>query len=189
MAFAMPNERRADRMGRRVAVALAAGAATALFLGLYGDLHPPGGQTTFKMLFDSMLAFKSWFTTASLSLAVTQVVTGLRVRDKIRWPRTIPIWMPDVHRLLGTLALLASLPVAYHCLWSLGFTFNTAQPRVFIHAVAGCVFYGAFVTKVLAIRLQRVPEWLVPVAGGVTFGLLVVVWLTSSAFFLTGHIG
>jgi hypothetical protein len=42
---------------------------------------------------------------------------------------------------------------------------------------------------VLAIRTDKMPEWLVPVAGGITFGLLVIVWLSSAWFFISGRIG
>lgn len=194
MAYAMPTPRStrsssSDASGWRAGLAIVAGAAVAVGLGAYGRVHAPGGQPTFKVLFDSMLAFKSWFTTAAMVLAVAQVATGLRVRDTIHWPASIPLWLPDVHRLLGTLALLASLPVAYHCLWSLGFTFSTNDPRVLIHALTGCAFYGAFVTKVVGVRVDRVPVRLVPIAGGVCFLLLVVVWLTSAALYLGGRIG
>ncbi len=189
MAFAMPKPR-SERGGVRLALILVVGAVVALLLGTYGALHPPAvGQSTFKMFFESMLAFKSWFTTLALVLAVTQLVTGLRIRDLIRWPAQIPLWLPDLHHLLGTLAVLASLPVAYHCLWSLGFTLSLSNPRVLVHAVAGCAFYGAFVSKVLAIRIEGVRDAVVPVLGGVTLALLVAVWGSSALLFLAGRIG
>ena len=54
-------------------------------------------------------------------LALVQLLTALRLYGKLRIPRKVPAWLGDVHRLSGTLALLFSLPVAYHCLWALGF--------------------------------------------------------------------
>ncbi len=189
MAFVVVQGRPAPRSRLRIALVLASGAATTVILGVYAKLHPAGGQGTFKILFDSMLAFKSWFTTAAMVLAFAQLLTGLRVRDQLPWPRTTPIWLTDVHRLLGTLTLLVSLPVAYHCLWALGFTFSGVGGRVFWHSVAGCAFYGMFVSKMLAVRIDRLPRWLIPVLGGVAFSLLVVVWVTSAAYYLTGQIG
>ena len=52
-----------------------------------------------------------------------------------------------------------------------------------MHSVAGCIFYGAFASKVLAVRTKRLPNWVLPVVGGVTFTLLVVLWATSSLWF------
>ena len=75
-----------------------------------------------------------------------------------------PRWVPFAHRWTGTAAFLVSLPVAYHCLWSLGF--ETTSPRVVIHGIAGCLFYGAFTTKLLALRSRRLPGWALPVIGG-----------------------
>ena len=47
----------------------------------------------------------------------------------------------------------------------------------------GCVFYGAFTTKVLCVRSARLPNWALPVVGGVLFASLVILWLTSSLWF------
>jgi hypothetical protein len=88
-----------------------------------------------------------------------------------------------VHRLSGTLAFLFTLPVAFHCLWSLGFESSLDDTRRFVHSVAGCAFYGVFVIKVLSVRVGRLPGWMLPVAGGITFATLAVVWTTSSLWF------
>lgn len=179
--------------GRRVALILAAGAVVAGLLGVYGRVHLPAGSPSTTLMVwsidlgSSMLAFKSWLTTIALGAAVLQVVGGLRLRDVIHRPASIPLWLGDAHRLLGTLVLLVSVPVAYHCLWSLGF--RTADPRVLVHSAVGCFFYGVFLTKVLAVRVPRVPERWTPIAGGAVFAALVVVWATSAAYFLTGRIG
>ena len=74
-----------------------------------------------------------------------------------------PSWVGPTHRLCGTLALLVTLPVAYHCLWSLGF--QTDSTRRYVHSVMGCVFYGAFATKVLCVRSARLPGWALPAVG------------------------
>ena len=79
--------------------------------------------------------------------------------------------------------MLVSLPVAYHCLWSLGF--QTYEPRVLFHALLGCMFYGAFLTKIIALHTKTSPGWLLPLAGGVLFSALVVVVLTSAGWYLS----
>jgi hypothetical protein len=185
-----------EPMGPTV-VLLLCGAAVSVFLGVYGRVHFPAGQTSTSMVFWSvtfesgaaMLQFKSTLTTIAVVLALFQLVTGLRLRDRLRWPRQIPLWLGDVHRLTGTLVLVASLPVAYHCLWSLGFRSDLANPRAFAHSLFGCFFYGAYVTKVLAVRRGTGPDWFIPVVGGTVLAVLTVVWLSSSLFFITGRIG
>src|SRR5260370_557001 len=49
----------------------------------------------------------------------------------------------------------------------------------------GCIFEGAFVVKVLGVRLQGLPGWVLPVAGGLVFTALVGLFLTSSVWFFT----
>jgi Family of unknown function (DUF6529) len=88
-----------------------------------------------------------------------------------------------VHRITGLVAFLVSLPIAYHCLWSLGFESDTSQTRRFVHSVLGCAFYGAFAMKVLTVRAHRLPQWTLPVLGGLVFALLVGLWFTSSLWF------
>jgi hypothetical protein len=179
------------------AVLLLVGAAVAVFLGVYGKVHFPAGQRSTSMVFWSvtfesstaMLQFKSTLTTVALALALFQLLSGLRLRDRVRWPRQIPLWLGDVHRLTGTLVLVASLPVAYHCLWSLGFQSETTNLRAYAHSLFGCFFYGAYVSKVLAVRRGNTPDWFIPVMGGTVLTVLIVVWTTSALYFMTGKIG
>jgi hypothetical protein len=96
--------------------------------------------------------------------------------------RHAPARLGLVHRLVGAVALLVSLPVAYHCLWALGFESYTG--RVLLHSLAGCLVYGAFVVKVVGLHGDASPGWLVPVAGGALFTLLVVTVLTSAVWYL-----
>jgi hypothetical protein len=74
--------------------------------------------------------------------------------------------------------------VAFHCLYSLGLSFDT--PRVLVHSAVGCFFYGVFVAKMLSLPRRGLPGWALPLLGGLAFTALVVLWLTSSLwFFLT----
>jgi hypothetical protein len=168
----------------KVVVAILLGAALAVFLGVYGQAHEPTGRDTFKLFIDQ-LPFKVWCTTLVVALGTVQVLTALRLYDRIHIPRKQPRWLPDVHRLSGTLALLFSLPVAFHCLWSLGFNGGQGNTRVLVHSIAGCALYGAYLTKISFVRMDRLPGAALPIAGGLTFAVLVLIWLTSSLWFLT----
>jgi hypothetical protein len=160
--------------------AVLAGAAVALALGVYGREHEPAGQALFTLWFSATLNMKAWLATVALVLAIVQVILAARMYGKIgRSP--VPGWVGPTHRLCGTLALLVTLPVVYHCLWSLGF--QTDSTRRYVHSVAGCVFYGAFTTKVLCVRSPRLPNWALPLVGGVLFACLVILWFTSSLWF------
>lgn len=164
---------------------LVTGGAVSVALGVYGKVHDPTGRRPYTLFFSSTINLKVWFATVVLVLAVVQVLTALRLYGRIRVPRTLPAWWGDAHRLSGTLAFLVSLPVAYQCLWGLGY--QTTTTRVAVHSALGCFFYGAFVMKVLAVRVRGLPGWVLPVAGGLAFTALVAVWCTSTLWFLTSR--
>ena len=54
-----------------------------------------------------------------------------------------------------------------------------------IHSLAGCFFYGIFAVKVLSVRAKALPDWTLPVIGGLVFAALVALFLTSSVWFFT----
>ena len=174
---------RAAPATRRVAVLGLVGAAVAVALGVYAQAHDPTNEQPYTLFFTGTLNLKVWFATAAFLLALVQLVTALRLYGKLAWPATLPPWFGELHRLSGTLAFALTLPVAYHCLWALGF--QSGDTRVLTHSLLGCVFYGAFATKVLVVRAQGLPGWALPVAGGATFTVLVGLWLTSSLWFFT----
>jgi hypothetical protein len=169
----------------RLLIAALAGAAVSVLLGVYGQIHDPAGQQTVTAFFGTTLSFKAWMATIVIAFALVQLLTALRMWGKIAWPREIRPWFGQIHRLSGTLAFLATLPVAYHCLWAIGFEPDITQPRRFVHSLFGCFFFGAFVVKVFAVRAQRLPANLLPIVGGTVFTSLVVLWLTSSFWFFT----
>jgi uncharacterized protein DUF6529 len=135
-------------------------------------------------VFSSPIAFKAWFATAAVVLALVQVATGARIFGRLE--RFVPIPPPRVnriHRWSGRLAILCTLPVAFHCIFILGF--KTSDARVFAHSVAGTFVYGFFVVKVWFVRDRDHPRLLVPLAGGTLFTVLVVLWSTSSLWYFT----
>lgn len=165
-----------------------AGALVAVALGVYGSVHDPTGQATLTLFFSSMVASKVWLATVALAAALFQLASALRLYGRVTWPAREPTWLSDAHRLSGSIALIASLPVAHHCLWSLGFNGNgTGDFRVLAHSLLGCFLYGAFVTKVVLVRSSDSPGGAIPVAGGALFSAIVLVWLTSSAWWLAAN--
>ncbi|PZG02819.1 DUF6529 family protein [Nonomuraea aridisoli] len=159
-------------------VPLLAGALVAVALGVYGRVHTPTGFAVGVAGFSAALPMKAWLTTGALVLAVVQVVSALSM-----WGRlgvTIP---PAVHRWSGRLAFALTVPVAFHCLYALGLQYDV--PRVLVHSLLGCFFYGVFTAKMLALPKRDAPGWTLPVLGGLTFTALVGLWLTSSFWFFT----
>jgi hypothetical protein len=164
-------------------VAAAAGAAVALALGTYGRVHEPTGGSITTFGFPTVLSMKAWFATGAFVLALGQLASALAMWGHLPGVHTRPPWLPFVHRWSGTAAFVLSLPVAYHCLWSLGF--QDTDARVLVHSLMGCAFYGAFTTKLLVLRSDRLPRMTLPVVGGLLVTGLTVIWLTSSLWFFT----
>jgi len=168
--------------------AFAAGAVVTLLVGLFGKVHDPtvGGTTTLG--FDTVFDMKVVLSTLIGVLAVLQVVGALWIYGKLGI--RAPSWLGRAHRASGALALALSVFVGYHCLWVLGLQSGTlengqqASTRTVVHGVLGCAVVGALVVKVVAVRSRRAPGWFLPVAGGLLFAVLIVVVLTSAAWFI-----
>jgi hypothetical protein len=161
------------------------GAAVSVALGVYGNEHTPTGRGILDdgLFFSATLNMKAWLATGVVALALFQLFTALRMFDRIPFPREMPGWFPTAHRVSGTSAFLLSLPIAYQCLWALGFQFNDAPTRVAVHSVLGCTFYGVFATKMLLLRVDGLPRGVLPLVGGLTFSIVIAIWLTSSLWF------
>lgn len=174
---------RLDRMPV-VAVAIAAGAAVSLAAGVYSKVHDPTGNAIATFGFPRVLPMKAWFATGAAVLAIAQVASATWMWGRLPGvTRPAPDWAVHGHRWFGTLAFLLTLPVAYHCLWALGFQDTTT--RVLLHSLLGCAFYGAFTTKMLLLRSDRIPARALPIAGGLLTAILVAIWWTSSWWFFT----
>src|SRR4051794_1467021 len=130
-----------------------------------------------------MLQMKAWLTTIVLALVVVQLLSALWMWGRLPGAGAAPQWLSLVHRSSGSAAFVISLPVAFHCIWSLGF--GTYSTRVALHSVVGCAFYGAYAAKMLGLRVRGLPTWTIPVIGGTFVSLVVVLWLTSALWFFT----
>jgi hypothetical protein len=169
---------------RRLAIAALFGGLVAVSAGVYAKAHTPTYRPILDFGFPSVIAMKAWFTTVAFALGMAQLATALAMWGKLPGRReTSSPRVAAVHRWTGTAAFVATLPVAYHCLWSLGF--STQEPRQVVHGLLGCLFYGLFATKMLSLRIHGVPHRLVPVLGGVLVTVLTAVWLSSSVWFFT----
>jgi hypothetical protein len=170
-------------------IPLLAGAAVSVALGIYGRAHDPTGRTLYTFFFSDTSRLKAWLSTGVLALAVTQPFTGRWLSRSRQAPagtsapaaRPAPVWLGDLHRLIGTTAFALSLPVAYHCLWALGY--QSPNTRVAVHSLVGCAFYGAFAAKIITVRRPDQPAWAAPLVGALTLSLVVVVWWTSAFWF------
>ena len=171
------------RPARHLFVPLLAGLVVAETLGILAResaIAPgayPGGY--FRLFFSDTLHLKAWLATAAVVLACTQLFTAAWIFRKLVWPR--PRLVNVVHRWAGRLAFVATIPVAYHCVFKLGF--QTTDTRVAVHSFLGAAVYGAFATKVTIVRMHRFPGWALPLAGGALFAVLVGVWWTSALWF------
>lgn len=161
-------------------VATAVGTLVAIGLGVYGRLHEPTFFAINLAGFSSGTAAKAWLGTGAFVLALVQLGSAMVMYG--RFPSiSAPPWIGGLHRWSGRIAVLLTVPVAVHCLYALGF--QDGSPRVLLHSLFGCFFYGAFATKMLVLNRPGAPRWVLPVSGGAVFTALVALWLTSSLWF------
>jgi hypothetical protein len=162
-------------------VLLAIGAAVSITLGVYARAHEPTFIAVNLAGFSGPLAAKAWLTTGAAVMAIVQLVSALAIYGKLGI--TAPSWAGMLHRWSGRVAFLLAVPVAIHCLYAVGF--DSSSPRVLIHSVLGCLFFGAFTVKMLLLSRKGMPGWALPVFGGLVFTGLAALWLTSSLWFFT----
>ncbi|HXK14193.1 MAG TPA: DUF6529 family protein [Gaiellaceae bacterium] len=169
------------RPWRWVLVPVTVGALVSLTAGLLAR-HQPRSTGYFQLFFSDPVHLKAGFATAAAVLACFQLFTAAWIFRKLPWSK--PAWVNPVHRWTGRLAFAFTLPVAYHCIFKLGF--QHPDNRVLAHSLFGCAIYGAFAAKVTILRLHRFPRFVLPVAGGLLFATLIGVWYTS-ALWLYNH--
>ncbi len=126
---------------------------------------------------------KAWLTTVAAVLALAQAASAAWMWGRLPRAGRPPRWVRHAHRWTGTAAFLLVLPVAYHCLWSLGW--RDPDARVLVHGLLGCAFFGVLTTKLLALRINGLPGWALPVIGGGLVVVMLGIWSTSSLWFFT----
>src|SRR5258707_9638521 len=149
----------------RVAIIGLIGAAVALLLYIIGREHTANYTAgLFGRTGIDAIILKSALATVALGLAVVQVLLALWIYRKLPLAGRAPKPIRRTHRVIGFVAVAVTVPVAIHCFMAYGVVLTDA--RVMIHSIAGCVFYGAFVAKVLLVQSKRLPGWALPVAAG-----------------------
>ena len=154
--------------------------AVAVGLGVLARIHEPSGGALALFGFPSLTDLKLWLGSVAAGLGLVQLVTALWMYRRVPGPG--PRVARPLHRISGLAAVVVSLPVAVQCLWVFGF--GTMSPRVLAHSVAGCLLYGAFVGKMLALRSRTLPTWVVPCFGGLVLTSLLIAWGTSVLWWL-----
>ena len=135
-------------------------------------------------VFSTTIAAKVWLASIAFALAIVQVSTGARIFGKLE--RVIPLSpsvVSPIHRWSGRLAVLFTLPVAFHCIFILGF--RTTDARVLIHSIVGSFVFGVIVVKLFMVHSRKYPGWALPLAGGTLFAVLVTLWATSAGWYFT----
>jgi hypothetical protein len=140
---------------------VAIGAAVSVTLGLYGGLHHATGATVHVVGLSSPQTVKVWLATGAALVAVLQLLSALVMYGKVP-AIPAPPWLGTAHRWSGRVAFLLSVPVAVHCLYALGF--QTISPRVVVHSILGCVFFGVFTAKMLLLTRRGLAGWALPLA-------------------------
>jgi cytochrome c553 len=168
------------RSYRWVALPLLMFALFSLTAGLLAA-HEPRSKGYFRLFFEDPLHLKAAFASAAVVLACFQIFSAAWIFGKLPWRK--PAWVNPAHRWSGRLAFVCTLPVAYHCIFKLGF--RTPDTRVLLHSLFGCAVYGGYAAKVTIVRLRRFPVPVLPVAGGLLFAFLIGVWYTSALWLYT----
>ena len=129
-----------------------------------------------------VLPMKAWLATVTLALAASQLLTAARIYE---WLRFLPKGRlyNAIHRWSGRVAILLTLPIAYHCVFVFGG--GSREPRVLVHTILGSTLYVVVAAKVFIVRSSRFPQWVLPAAGAVLFSVLLGLWLTSAFWYFT----
>jgi hypothetical protein len=165
--------------------AAAALLAIAVTVAIYVSGRVIQPDYTFSLLGADPIPVKSLLATIVLGLAVLQVLLALWIFGRLPLAGSPPRPVPLIHRLAGFAAFAVTVPIALHCLVAYGV--QLTSPRVAIHSIAGCFFYGAFTAKVLLVQSRRLPGWVLPVAGGTLAVLVVMLWYTSALWYYNGY--
>lgn len=161
--------------------ALAVGVTAAIYLA--GRLIQP--NYTFSLFGANPIPGKSALATIALGLAGLQVLAALWLYHRLPLAGDPPRPVRPAHRIAGAVVFAVTVPVALHCLIVYGVQLTSL--RVAIHSVAGCLLYGAFAAKVLAVHSRRLPGWLLPLAGGTLAVVITVLWYTSALWYYNGY--
>jgi len=170
---------------RPLALAGLAAAIVAVGLYVFGTQHTPDYTTSlFGQTGPDTFDLKSWLATGVLAFAAVQLGLALWMYGRLPGIGVAPPPVGPVHRAVGAIAILLTIPIAYHCAFAYGVK-TDVDTRVAVHSIAGCFIYGAFVTKIILVQTPRwrLPGWALPVAGGTLIVVIAVLWYTSALWY------
>lgn len=134
---------------------LAAGAAASVALGAYSVVHEPTGRDFVLYSFDSSAEWKNALTLVVALLLIAQAAIGFKLAGLFGLRPAGRPWLSELRRLIATVAVGLSLPVAFHCVWALGFTSDS--PMGALHSILGCIAYGCVVAALRPDDPKRAP--------------------------------
>ena len=158
----------------------------ALAVAAFGVQHEP--DYTFGLLgrtYAEATRLKAWLASAVAVLALVQLVLAVWIYGRLPGAGPAPRAVHLAHRAEGAVLVALTVPVAVHCLVAYGF--QTQSPRVLVHSVAGCAFYGLFVGKVCLVHDRRQPSWALPLVGSLLVAAVGVLWYTAALWVFHGY--
>jgi hypothetical protein len=171
----------------RILVPVGLGLAVVAGLYAFGTQHTPDyGISLFGRTGTDTLPLKSWLATALLGLAAAQLASALWIYGRLPGLHVGGRAVSRTHRAIGTIAILLTLPIAYHCALAYGVQTHV-DTRIAVHSIVGCFLYGAIVAKLLIVRLDPLPHWILPLAGGTVVSLVAVLWYTSALWYFNDY--
>ena len=180
----------ATRLESLTRLLLLLGLALVITVGLYifGTEHVPdySGTALFGRTAADTLPLKSWLATGLLALAVSQLGLALWIYGRLPGITVASLRTANVHRAVGVIAILVTLPIAYHCAFAYGVK-TDVDSRVAVHSLVGCFLYGAIAAKLVIVRSRRLPGWALPVAGGTLVVLVAALWYTSALWYFNDY--
>ncbi|MDH6626153.1 hypothetical protein M2271_003970 [Streptomyces sp. LBL] len=171
--------------GGAASLVLGAAVAVAVAIWVTGRHHSPQyAMGLFGAHGTDAVDLKARLGSALFGLALVQLLLALWMYHRLPGLAAAPRRVRTGHRVVGWVAFLLSLPIAFHCVSTYGV--ETTSTRVLLHSVAGCALYGAFVAKVLLVRGRRLPGWMLAVAGSVLFCAIGLLWYSGALWVLNG---
>ena len=168
-------------------------AATLLFGAAVGaavfaigrNVTPDYSAGLFGSHFTDAVQLKAQLGTVLLAMALIQLALALWMYGHLPGAGRAPRRIRVVHRVIGALLFLLSVPIAVHCIQTYGVELSPA--RALVHSLAGCFFYGAFAAKVLVVQSRRLPGWLLPLLGGILVAAVAVSWYAAALWYFDGN--
>ncbi|MEV5012030.1 MULTISPECIES: DUF6529 family protein [unclassified Streptomyces] len=152
----------------------------------YGRVHTPEyRRSLFGVHGHAVILLKAQLGSALLGLALIQLLLALWMYGRLPGLRAAPRPVPTVHRLIGMVAFLFSVPIAQQCIIAYGVSLTGTREA--LHSLAGCFLYGAVVAKVVVVRHRRWPGWALPLAGGALVTVIALVWYSAAFWYLDGY--